>query len=118
MLHKLDHSWSAFLIFTALMLGLGSAVPAGAQTTGGTIVGVVTDSQGAVLPGATLTARNADTGMTRMTVTEADGKYRLAGLPPGRYNVRTELSGFAPVEVKDLTLTIGLEVARNVTLQL
>ena len=55
---------------------------ASAQTTGRAIVGVVTDADGGVLPSVTLTARNADTGMTRMTVTEADGKYRLAGLPP------------------------------------
>ena len=118
MLHKLNHTCPAFLIFTALMLGLGFAVPAGAQTTGGTIVGLVTDAQGAVLPGVALTAHSADTGMTRTTVTEADGKYRLAGLPPGRYDVRTELAGFAPVEVKDLTMTIGLEVTRNITLEL
>ncbi len=118
MLHKFGHMCPAFLIFSALMLGLGLAVPAGAQTTGGAIVGAVSDAQGGVLPGVTLTARNADTGMTRTTVTEGDGKYRLAGLPPGRYDIRTELSGFAPVEVKDITLTIGLEVARNITLQL
>jgi hypothetical protein len=120
MLRKLDLSRSAFLIITstALMLGLGLAVAADAQTTGGAIVGVVTDSQGGVLPGVTLTARNADTGMTRTTVTEGDGKYRLAGLPPGRYDIRTELAGFVPVEVKDLTLTIGLEVARSIRLQL
>lgn len=119
MLEKLDRTCpAAFLIFTVLMLSLGLAVPAGAQTTAGAIVGVVSDTQGGVLPGVTLTARNADTGMTRTAVTDADGKYRLAGLPPGRYEVRTELSGFAPVEVKDLQLTIGTEVVRNVTLQL
>ncbi len=120
MLRKLGLSPSAAFIVTttALLLGLGLAVPAGAQTTGGAIVGVVTDAQGGVLPGVTVTARNADTGVTRTAVTEADGKYRLAGLPPGSYEVRTELSGFAPVEVKDLILTIGLEVAHNITLQL
>jgi len=68
MLHKLTHMYSVFLIFTASMLSLGLAVPAGAQTTGGAIVGVVTDSQGGVLPGVTLTARNADTGLTRTAV--------------------------------------------------
>jgi len=114
----LSHSATRIITTTALMLGLGLAVSAGAQTTGGAIVGVVTDSQGGVLPGVTLTARNADTGMTRTAVTEADGRYRLAGLPPGRYDIRSELSGFAPVEVKDLTLTIGLEMARNISLQL
>jgi carboxypeptidase family protein len=120
MLGKLDSSRSASLIVTtvALFLSLGLALPAGAQTTGGSIVGVVTDAQGGVLPGVTLTARNAETGMVRTAVTEPDGKYRLAGLPPGRYDIRSELSGFAVVEVKDLALTIGLEVASNITMVL
>jgi carboxypeptidase family protein len=119
MLQKLGRMCqAAFLVIMTLMLSVGLAVPAGAQTTGGAITGVVTDAQGGVLPGVTLTARNADTGMTRTTVTEADGKYRLAGLPPGRYDIRTEISGFAPVDVKALELTIGLELAHNFTLQL
>jgi hypothetical protein len=118
MLHELDRMWSVFLIFIALTLGLGSVAPAGAQTTGGAIVGVVVDAQGGVLPGVTLTARNADTGVVRTTVTEADGKFRLPGLPPGRYDLRSELSGFAPVDVKGLELTIGLELTHNIALQL
>jgi carboxypeptidase family protein/TonB-dependent receptor-like protein len=120
MLRKLDVSRSASLIVTtaALLVGLGLAFPASAQTTGGSIVGIVFDAQGGVLPGVTLTARNAETGMVRTTVSEADGKYRLVALPPGRYDVRAELSGFAPIEVKDLTLTIGLEVSHNISLLL
>lgn len=101
----------------ALMLGL-SASSAAAQTPSGVIAGTVTDSQGGVLPGVTLTARSADTGAFRTLVTEADGRYRIAGLPPGAYDVRAELSGFGTVEVKNLTLTVGLEVIRNLTLGL
>ena len=101
-----------------LLLGLGHPMPLGAQGAGGVIAGVVTDAQGGVLPGVTLTARNTETGVVRTTVTEADGRYRLTGLPPGLYNLKVELAGFAPVDVKDLTLTIGLEVGRNITLQL
>src|SRR5438105_11397340 len=106
MLHKRDRSSPAFLIITALVLGRGLPVPAGAQTTGGSVVGVVSDGQGGVLPGVTLTVRNAETGVVRTAVTEGDGRYRLAGLEPGRYDLKAELSGFAPIEVKDLTLTI------------
>ncbi len=101
-----------------LAFALGFAVPAAAQTTSGVIVGMVSDAQGGVLPGVTLTLRNAETGFTRTAVTETDGRYRLGGLPPGRYALRAELQGFAPAEVTDLTLTIGLEVGRNLTLQL
>ena len=101
-----------------LVIAFGPAMPSTAQTTSGTIAGLVTDAQSAVLPGVTLTLRNAETGFTRTAVTEADGRYRLAGLPPGRYELRAELSGFAPIEVTDITLTIGLEIGRNITMQL
>ena len=105
----------AVLLMAAL---LNPPAPAAAQVTSGAIAGLITDAQSAVLPGVSLTLRNTDTGFTRTAVTEADGRYRLAGLPPGRYALRAELSGFAPVEVTDITLTIGLEVGRNLTLQL
>ena len=47
-----------------------------------------------MLPGATVTARNEETGLTRTAVTEAAGDYRLPALPPGRYTVTAELQGF------------------------
>ena len=104
----------------ALLVGLTvmGAAPARAQTVGATIAGVVADSQGGALPGVTLTARNDDTGASRVVVTEGDGRYRLGNLPPGRYNLLAELQGFAPVDVSDVTLTIGLEVQQNLTLGL
>src|SRR6266550_1165292 len=97
--------------FTALILAfhLGPAVPARAQVANAVITGIVTDAQGGVLPGVTITVRNADSGVTRTIVTEANGRYRLGGIPPGRYNLTAELQGFAVVDVKDVTLTLGLE---------
>ena len=55
------------------------------------ITGSVKDSSGAIIPGATVTARNADTGLTRAAVTDDSGDFRLPSLPPGRYSVSTEL---------------------------
>lgn len=94
-----------------------AALPAAAQTTNGVISGVVGDAQGAVLPGVTLTLRNADTGFTRTLVTETDGRFRAGGLPPGRYAIRAELQGFGTVEVTDITVTVGSEAVRDVTMQ-
>ena len=74
---------------------VGVAVPAWAQGTGASITGVITDAQGGVLPGVTLTARNIETGIIRTSVTETDGQYRLVALPPGRYDLTAELQGFA-----------------------
>lgn len=104
------------LLLLAGVLGWASA--AGAQGAGGVIAGTVIDAQSSVLPGVTLTLRNADSGVTRTTVSEGNGQYRLAGLPPGRYELLVELPGFATVSVTDIVLTIGLELRRDVMMAL
>src|SRR5436309_15885077 len=97
MLRKLRPSFSSFLIgiTAALTIGPAVAVPAYAQTTGGAIVGVVSDVQSGVLPVVTLTARNAETGVVRANVSEADGRYLTAGLAPGRSDAKAALGGFS-----------------------
>jgi Carboxypeptidase regulatory-like domain/TonB dependent receptor-like, beta-barrel len=106
-----------WLAITLLALTLGVPTPAAAQTTNGVISGIVSDAQGAVLPGVTLTLRNTETGLTRTLVTEIDGLYRAGGLPPGPYSIRGELQGFGTVEVTDVTVAVGTEAVRNLTMQ-
>jgi len=102
-----------------LLSALGTAAAAAAQGEASAVVtGVIADAQGGVLPGVTVTLRNVESGTLRTAVTEADGQYRLPGLQPGRYALRAELGGFAPAEVTDLTLTIGLAVQQNLTMAL
>src|SRR5215510_9066922 len=62
------------VLFVALILGFlaGRGSIAWAQTTNGVISGIVSDAQGGVLPGVTLTLRNAETGFTRTAVTQTD----------------------------------------------
>src|SRR5918993_1198806 len=97
----------AVLSFLAVLVSFGPSTPAAAQTTNGAIAGTVSDAQGGVLPGVTVTLRNADTGLSRTIVTEVDGRYRVGGLPPGRYELRAELQGFGPVEVTEIVITVG-----------
>ena len=104
------------LLLMAAVVALVAA-PAAAQTTNGVIAGMVSDAQGGVLPGVTVTVRNTETGFTRTAVTEGDGRYRLAGLAPGRYDLRAELQGFGPIAVTEITLNVGGEVVRDVTMQ-
>jgi outer membrane receptor protein involved in Fe transport len=110
----------ALRIATLLWISLiGMPLAAAAQGEASAVVtGVITDAQGGVLPGVTVTLRNVETGAVRTAVTEADGQYRLAGLLPGAYALRAELSGFAPAEVTNLILTIGLALQRNLTMAL
>ncbi len=93
------------------------AAPAMAQTTNGVISGIISDAQGGVLPGVTVSARNVDTGAMRDGTTEADGRFRLAGLNPGRYELKAELQGFGTVTVPDVTVAVSSETTRNLTLQ-
>jgi hypothetical protein len=102
-----------------LVSALGTAAVAAAQGEASAVItGVIADAQGGVLPGVTVTLRNVESGTVRTAVTETDGQYRLAGLQPGRYSLRAELSGFAPAEVTNLALTIGLSVQQNLTMAL
>ena len=65
-----------------------------AQGAGGTIAGAVTDQTGAVLPGATVTVKNNDTGAARELVTEPKRPLPAPNLPPGPYAVTATLPGF------------------------
>jgi hypothetical protein len=84
-----------------------------AQITRGAISGTVRDASGAVVPGATVTVTNMDTNISRTAVTDAQGFYRVPALEPGRYQVKTELSGFQTVEYKDVRLVSAGEVTLN-----
>jgi hypothetical protein len=78
----------------AVFVGLFWVSDAGAQVTTATIVGTITDTSSAALPGATVIARNVDTGFTRTVPTNEAGAYRLEFLPIGSYVVEVSLSGF------------------------
>lgn len=90
-----------------------------AQTTGG-IVGTVTDSSGAVIPGVTLTLSGASLQGERTAATGDDGAYRFALLPPGSYLLEVDDSRFAPARLttrallgRDTVLDIRLAVAHT-----
>ena len=78
------------------------AIPAvcGAQTFRGGISGRILDSTGAVLPGVTVTATNAATGVARTTTSSETGDFSLPDLPLGTYNVEATLQGFQTVRTK------------------
>jgi len=76
-------------------LGLVSAPALWAQTGTGDIDGHVFDDSKAAVPGATITAKNASTGLTRTTNSSANGNFHIGSLPAGRYDVTAELSGFS-----------------------
>src|SRR6266849_7908231 len=102
----------------ALLIGVFfGALVVSAQVTTGTISGVVQDSSGAVISGATVTVRNQDTGTTRTLTSDAAGRYIVPVLPVGNYEVRGEQSGFQTEIRSGITLTVGREEVINLTLR-
>src|SRR5437763_5942422 len=82
------------LVGVAAFVGLvWCAAPAHAQSTA-TLQGSITDAQNAVMPGVTVTIRNASTGIERTAVTDGAGQYVAASLQPGHYVVVAHLEGF------------------------
>ena len=103
---------------SALLLALMLAsVTAFAQTETARITGTVTDAQGAVVPGVTVTATSRASGAVRTTVTDAAGKYVIANILPGVYDIRLELSGFKPVAVA-LQIPVGGSITFDGKLEL
>ena len=82
-------------LFLAAWVVLVAPAPAHAQgSPTGHLTGTVTDPSGAVLPGVTVVAKGAETGLTQQTVSSGAGDWRIAALPTGTYEVTFELDGF------------------------
>ena len=82
------------LLLSALVLICTISGAAMAQETTGTIAGVITDEQGAVLPGVTVVATHVATGRTFQFMSTSTGAYRATLLPSGTYSLTFTLSGF------------------------
>jgi hypothetical protein len=106
------------LVLSGLMLATAASLSAQTVTTG-TITGVVKDSQGGVLPGATVTATHVPTGTLYEAVTQGDGRFTmLAVRVGGPYVVKAAMSGFKTQEQKDLAVSLGEERDVPFTLQI
>jgi outer membrane receptor protein involved in Fe transport len=92
------------LLLSILLAVTASAV---AQTATGTVSGTVRDSTGAVLPGVNLTIRSGATGASRSVVTDGNGRYRIANVDSGEYEMRASLAGFRTVIRNPVVVTVG-----------
>ncbi len=93
----------------AVLLLTAAAIPARAQqaTTTGAVRGVVTSDAGAPLQAATVVATDAESGVRRGTQTDAQGRYQIPFLNPGRYVVRAQMIGYRPVERPAVRIGLG-----------
>src|SRR5712664_2727116 len=106
-------SWTLVVIVFLLLV-----VPVNAQVVTSNLQGFVTDTSGAIVPGAKVTAVNVETGESRETTTNEEGLYRFNLLPRGRYEVRVSNAGFAVETLKGLNLQVGDTLTANLVLHL
>jgi hypothetical protein len=104
----------AFVCLASLLLNAGKLH---AQTFRGTILGTITDSSGGAIPGATVTIKNLDTGLTRTVTTSDDGSYAAPELPIGNYSISVEKQGFKTGLVSGIKVEVSSERRADVTLQ-
>ena len=107
-----------FVLFSLLLIAfLQVATTFAAAQVGASITGMVEDISGAVVPGATVTISNVETGASRVVITDKDGNYRVLSLPVGRYDVKAEMTGFSSVVQSGIDLVVGQQAVMNLRLQ-
>ena len=101
--------WSP-AFWLAMMCLCSAATPARGQTvTSASVTGIVRDSSGLVVPGATIDIRNHATNQVSQAVTDSGGRFRILYLPVGDYHLSAQLSGFTTANV-NLALAVGDQI--------
>src|SRR5882724_12717087 len=95
---------SRAVLVVMVLIGTLISPAAYAQIGQGRLSGTVTDSQGAVMPGVTVTVTSPALIGVQSTVTEANGKYLFPSLPSGTYKLNFELSGFQKVNRENINV--------------
>ncbi len=113
--------WSPKTKYPICLLGLVLTLVflpkiASAQTVTGTLQGTVSDSRGAVVPGADVVVRNMETGQERNLKTNGEGRYDATFLPLGRYSVTASGTGFSKVVQENIEITLNQTKVLDFTL--
>jgi Carboxypeptidase regulatory-like domain len=105
------------LTILAIVTLFASAAQAQNAISTGSISGQVTDTSGALVLGATVTAENVAAGIKLNTKTNGAGFYTLPSLPVGAYNIAVSQAGFKTTNINDVVVQVGQNTSENVALQ-
>jgi hypothetical protein len=100
-----------------LLIVLLTGTAAFGQGTSASLTGQVTDSSGAVVPGATVSVTNTGTSLAQTAISNAEGIYLIAPLPPGHYKLTVEAKGFERYEQSGIELFVNIAATQNVALK-
>ena len=117
---SLRRSFVGACLLTLLLATTSSLVlprNADAQSATTSLRGVITDPGGAVIPNAQVTLTNPETGVTRTTVSTAQGEFRLLQLPPGSYTVTAAAAGFSTLTRQGVSLLVDTPATLNLRLE-
>ena len=107
---------SLLLLVVALLVLLAvQSTPAWAQE--GSVSGVITDPQDAVIPGATVTLTNKDTAASQKTTTQGDGHFLFSNVKPGVYDLTVERKGFETAKVSGQQVRVGITTTANIKMK-
>jgi hypothetical protein len=107
-----------FLMSALVMIFSACAIFAQAQVSTADLNGTVVDPNGAIVAGATVTARSSATGISRTVSANESGEFSIIGLPPGDYEVTVEAATFKKTVVSPVKLTVGQSASLEVKLEL
>ena len=100
------------IVFALLLPGVARG-----QVEQGAVTGRVSDQLGAAVPGASVTVKRVETGVTTETVTSDTGQYAVPYLPVGTYEVTANLAGFTTARVTGVVVRIGLTATVDLSLK-
>src|SRR6202795_1706655 len=106
-----------FAPISVLLFSLSFAVSIYSQVTGATLSGVITDSSGAVISGAQVSATNTATGISKEATTDSAGLYTLPNLQAGNYEVKVTATGFTTAVQPNLALAVGAQQSLNIAMK-
>jgi hypothetical protein len=110
-------SFVSLAVISTLLLCCAAAPVWGQTGSQGTVVGLVTDQSGAVVPDVTVTITDLGTKAVRTTTTNPAGRYTFVNVPPGKYDVSFAKTGFAKVTVPNDVVEVGEVSTNNVTMK-
>ena len=105
-------------LLAALFVAILWHAPAAHAQVSASISGRVTDPTGATVSGATITAKNIETGQTRAVITDGTGHYWVPSLPVGEYELRATKDGFQELVRAGIHLVVGQEAGVDFTLKI